>query len=112
MLKFLENLELAGISFIRGYIQFLFDGTVLNTYTLPRIKIENKEFISSQYGYCDTLCCLIGKRVLLAYEDEKENRMVIRFENNAELVISLNMEDRQCVEAVMIQTCEGKWEIW
>jgi len=113
MLKFLKNLELAGITFIRSYIQFLFDGPVLNTYTLPKIKIKNKEFTLAQYGYYDALCSLIGKRVLSAYEDKSENRLVIQFENDMELVISLRTEDRQCAEAAMIQgEQKGKWKIW
>ena len=55
ILNYLENLELAGITFIRGYIQFLFDGPVLNTYTLPLIRLENKTITSSEFGYSDTL---------------------------------------------------------
>ena len=113
MLQSLENLELVGITFIRGYIQFLFDGPILNTYTLPQIKTENKKFTFIQHGYYDTLCSLIDKRVLSAYEDKKENKMVLLFENNIKLFISLNMEDRQCAEAVMLQIeHEGKWVVW
>ena len=113
MLKSLENLELAGITFIRGYIQFLFDGPVLNTYTLPQIKTGNKELTFMEYGYYDTLCSLIGKRVLSAYEDKKENRIVIQFESGIELVVSLKLEDRKCAEAVMLQiNQEKKWDIW
>ena len=111
-IKSLENLELAGITFIRDYIQFLFDGPILNTYTLPQVRADNKEFSFTQYGYYDTLCSLIGKCVHLAYE-EKENRIVIQFKNNMELIISLKMEDRQCAEAVMLQIeHKGVWEVW
>ena len=77
---------------------------------MPCIKIQNEELIFTQYGYYDTLCYLIGKRVLFAYENE--NRIIIRFENDTELIISLNEEDRQCAEAIMIQMHEGEWEIW
>ena len=111
MLKFLINIELTGITFIRGYIQFLFEGAVLNTYTLPQIKTENKEFTFIQCGYYDKLCSLIGKHILSVYEGE--DRIVIQFENNMKLVVSLNLEDRRCAEAAMLQIeRDGKWETW
>jgi hypothetical protein len=71
ILKLIETLELIGITFIRSYIQFLFDGPVLNTYTLPLIKIEGKIITSTDFGYYDTLCTFIGKKIISAYEDEK-----------------------------------------
>ncbi|MDR2914059.1 MAG: hypothetical protein LBV74_04400 [Tannerella sp.] len=113
ILKRLENIELAGITFIRDYIQFLFDGNVvLSTYTLPQIEIENKTISYVQYGYCDTLYSLIGKHVLSAYEDKKGNKIVIRFENNTDVTVSLNMEDRQSAEAAMLQVDNEEWNVW
>ena len=113
MLKLLENLELAGITFIRDYIQFLFDGPVLNTYTLPQIKIDNDIISKFQSGYYDMLCSLIGKRIIYANEDKKENKIVIRFEENISLTVSLRLDDRQCAEAVMLQMEQGmEWNIW
>ncbi len=113
ILKFLETLELVGIAFIRDYIQFLFDGPVLNTYTLPLIKIESKIIMSTDFGYYDTLCRLIGKKIISAYEDEKEEKITIKFESDVELFVSLKPEDRNCAEAVMLQLeTEGKWNVW
>jgi len=113
ILQFLENLELIGITFIRGYIQFLFDGSVLNTYTLPLIKIENKIIASTDFGYYDTLCSLISNKIISAYEDEKEEKITIKFEYDIELFVSLKSEDRNCAEAVMLQfETEGKWNVW
>lgn len=113
ILKFIETLELIGITFIRDYIQFLFDGPVLNTYTLPLIKIESKIITSTDFGYCDTLCRLIGKKIISAYEDEKEEKITIKFETDAELFVSLKSEDRNCAEAVMVQLeADGTWNAW
>lgn len=113
ILKFLETLELIGITFIRDYIQFLFDGPVLNTYTLPLIKIGNKIITSTDFGYYDTLCSLINKKILSAYEDEKEERITIKFEGDIEFFVSLKSEDRNCVEAAMLQLeTDGEWNIW
>lgn len=113
ILKFLERLELVGITFIRDYIQFLFDGPVLNTYTLPLIKIENKIITSTDFGYYDTLCSLINKKILLANEDEKEEKIIIKFEGDVEFFVSLKSEDRNCVEAAMLQLeADDEWNIW
>ena len=118
LLKVLENCELAGITFIRGYIQFAFEGSGvspgLNTYTLPQIRAESKIITHGQYGYCDTLCSLIDKHVISAYEDEE--KIVLVFENNAEVTVSLKQEDRECAEAAMLQVMQdgkyGEWTVW
>jgi len=113
ILKFLENLELAGITFIRDYIQFLFDGPFLNTYTLPQVKVENKNITSADFGYHDTLCSLIGKKIIAASENEKEEKITIKFEGDIELLVSLKSEDRNGVEAAMLQLeTDGKWNVW
>lgn len=113
ILKFIETLELVGITFIRDYIQFLFDGPVLNTYTLPQIRIKSKIITSTDFGYYDTLCGLIGKKIIAAYEDEKEEIIALKFDIDAEIFVSLKSEDRNCAEAVMLQLeTEGKWNIW
>lgn len=112
-LKLLELLELVGITFIRDYIQFLFDGPILNTYTLPQIKIQDKFTISTDFGYHDTLCSLIGKRVISAFEDERKEKIVIKFESDINLFVSLRLEDRNCVEAAMLQIeKDGEWDVW
>jgi hypothetical protein len=113
ILKFLENLELVGITFIRGYIQFLLDGPVLNTYTLPQIKIQGELITSKDFGYYDTLYSLISKKIISAYEDEEEKKITIKFENDIEFFVSLKSEDRNCVEAVMLQLeTDGEWNVW
>ena len=113
ILNYLENLELAGITFIRGYIQFLFDGPVLNTYTLPLIRLENKTITSAEFGYSDTLYFLINKKVISAFEDEKEERIVIIFEGDIKLLVSLKPEYRICPEAAMLNVKEGRgWNVW
>ena len=109
----LENLELIGITLVRGYIQFLFEGPILNTYTLPRIKIRGKIVSSTDSGYYDTLNLLIGKKILSISEDKEKEKIIIQFETSIELIISLKYEDRNCVEAVMLQIQkDGEWNVW
>lgn len=112
-LKLLEMLELVGITFIRGYIQFLFDGPLLNMYTLPHIMIDTKIFTPTDNGFYDTLCALINKKILLADVNEKEEMIVIKFEGGVELLVSLKSEDRNCAEAAMLQLeTGGEWNVW
>lgn len=113
ILESLENLELAGITFIKDYIQFLFDGPIFNAYTLPQIRVKNETITSTDLGYRDTLCSLINKKVISAYEDEKEEKIMIGFENDTVISVSLKDEDRACAEAAMLQLeTTGEWNIW
>ncbi len=112
VLKYLENRGLAGITFVRGYIQFLFDGPVLNVYTLPRVKTANEKFSPETPGYHDALCALIDKTVIATHEEPRE-KILIQFSDGASIEISLKEEDRVCAEAAMLQTGSAKdWNVW
>lgn len=113
VLKSLEGLELAGITFIRGYIQFLFDGPFFNTYTLPQLVTKDKIMTSTDFGYCDSLCSLINKKIISAYEDENEEKIKIKFESDIEILVSLKSEDRNCAEAALLQLeIDSEWNVW
>ena len=113
MLKLLENCELAGVIFIMDYVQFQFEGVNctrwLHAYTWPQVKIENSKFAFTQHGYRDALCALINKHVMFA--DETKEELFIRFEGDMVLTISLKDEDRECVEAAMLQA-GLECEVW
>jgi len=104
--------DLAGITFIRDYIQFLFDGPIFNTYTLPSVKTAKGIFAPKTPGYCDALCGLIGKSVTATHEEPKA-KISIQFADGASIEVSLNDEDRVCAEAAMLQTGSAKdWNVW
>jgi hypothetical protein len=104
--------DLAGITFVRDYIQFLFDGPVLNAYTLPSVKTAKGMFDSKTPGYRDALCGLIGKGVTATHEEPKV-RISIQFADGASVEVSLKDEDRVCSEAAMLQTDSAKnWNVW
>lgn len=112
VLEFLENRELAGITFIRDYIQLLFDGPIINAYTLPRVITAATTFLPRTPGYRDALCEQIGKLVAAAYEEAKE-KIAIKFSDGAGFEISLRDEDRVCAEAAMLQAGPGnRWDVW
>ena len=112
ILKLLEGRELAAITFIRDYIQFLFDGPILNAYTLPQVTIANATLNPETPGYCDALCAQLGKTVAVA-DEEYNQRIFFQFCDRTVISISLRDEDRVCVEAAMLQAESGKrWNVW
>jgi hypothetical protein len=104
--------DLAGITFIRDYIQFLFDGPVFNTYTLPSVKTNEGIFDQKTPGYRDALCGLIGKIVTATHEEPKV-KISIQFVDGASIEVSLKEEDRVCAEAAILQSGSAKdWNVW
>jgi hypothetical protein len=112
VLSSLQDHELAGITFIRGYAQFLFEGPVLNAYTLPNVITSETIFTPQTIGYRDALCEQIGEKVTTARE-EPGHKLAIQFSNKTSIEISLKDEDRVCAEAAMLQVDSGKrWNAW
>jgi hypothetical protein len=107
----LINEELVGVTFIRDYIQFIFEDSILNTYTIPHIIKPASILTESDMGFCDNLRLLIGNKVLSVYEDEKEKNIKIKFETDIEIRVSLKLEDRQCAEAITLQT-PNNFNLW
>lgn len=103
----LINVELVGVTFIRDYIQFIFEDSILNTYTIPHIIKPPYILTESDIGFCDNLRLLIGYKVTSAYEDKEEEEIRIKFENEIEIHISLKLEDRECAEAIMLQLAQA-----
>jgi len=110
-LEGLKALELAGITMIRDYLQFLFDGPVFNAYVLPQITIGNNTYKSTDFGYYDVLHSLIGHTVSSAYEDKIEEKIIVRFENDMEFSVSLKEQGKDFLEVAMLYIGEGS-EVW
>ena len=112
LFKSLEGRELAGITFVRDYIQFLFDGPILSAYTLPQVTIANAILNHDTPGYRDALCAQIGKTIAVAHE-ELNQRLFFQFCDQTVISISLKDDDRVCAEAAMLQVDSGKhWNVW
>jgi hypothetical protein len=58
-----EDSELAGVAFVRDYIEFYFDGPILRALIDPTVTIGNHLSRSSDEGWRNTLCSLIGKKI-------------------------------------------------
>lgn len=111
MINILVSNEFAGVTFIRDYLQLLFDGPVLNVYSWPVIKDGESEVKRDEYGFCDTICGFIGAKVIRAFEYEGE--LVVEFGDGNKIVISLKYEDRSCANAAILQRDKnGEWCVW
>jgi hypothetical protein len=113
-LREMVGLELAGITFIRDYVQFLFGGPILNVYTWPQVKIQERIISLADTGYRDGLCALINKKIILAYEDAEKEQIMIVFEGGNQLSVSLKDDDRTGPEAAEIyfRDKRGRWNVW
>lgn len=58
-----EHCELAGIAFVRDYIEFHFDGPILRALVDPIVFLSNRTVASTDTGWRDALCSLIGKEI-------------------------------------------------
>ena len=98
--------SLTSVVFIHDYIQFIFDGPILTTLTLPRL--DHAGIVVSQHcaGYCDGLCSQIGLTVSSACVTSEG--VSIQFENQAELSVSLLPADYVGPEAINFDSDEGK----
>lgn len=112
ILKSLENRELSAVTFVMDYVQLIFEEPCLNVYVWPLIRVRDSVFSLTTPGYRDVLCGQISKTVIRAYEESKE-KLLIEFENQVVIEISLREEDRNGPEAAMLQTDSGKrWNVW
>ncbi|GAB2564186.1 hypothetical protein ISP15_04930 [Dyella jejuensis] len=110
--ELIELHELAFVTIMRGYLQLNFDGPYLNVYTMPEIGEDGASIKLTDMGYYDRLCRLVGKKVISAKEFPGIC-LILAFEGDVFLRISLKPEDRQCAEAVMLQGENGKqWMVW
>lgn len=112
LLKTLEGRILTGVMFIHDYIQFYFDESIFNAYTLPHVIKYNATLKPATSGYCDALCELIGKTVIVAHE--VDNHLIsLEFCDKTVVSISLRSEDQDCAESAMFQDGSGKrWNFW
>jgi len=108
----LKNRELAGVTFVRDYVQLLFDGPYLNAYVVPIVKTTQKTFTPGAPGYRDALCEQIGERVSDVCV-KRGDKLVIGFDDGVTLKVSLKEADRSTLEAAMLQADSSRrWNVW
>jgi hypothetical protein len=59
----LQGLQLAGVAFVRDYVELLFDGPILRCYAPPEVVLGGRCVRFPEDGSRDALCELIGADV-------------------------------------------------
>jgi hypothetical protein len=107
----LKNRRLGAVTFVQDYLRLDFDGPRLTAYLCPTIKTKTVELNLSTAGYRDALCRQIGKKVNDAYKVRGE-KLVIQFEDQVVLEISLREEDQVGPEAAMLVDANERISVW
>jgi len=94
------------------YVTFAFnDKGVIPALNWPTINLDGEDVTSTNLGYRDKLCALIGKNVISA-EVYEQDKIEIIFENKAVLRISIRPEDHQFPEAATFDRKPDVWWVW
>jgi len=104
--------ELAAVTFVRDYIQISFDGPYLTAVVDPVLHVDNKTYHRGEHDYNNVLIAFINRSVTrVTVEDGRE--IVLVFEDNSNIILSLRREDLQFgPEAVIFNTPQGSWTIF
>jgi hypothetical protein len=90
-LDFLVGLELSGVSFVRDYVEFLFDGPVLRVMSEPEARLAQRSGTFPNSPFRDVACALIGSTVSGA--GEHGNAVIIVFDTGGTIRVPLFSED-------------------
>lgn len=110
-LRRIEGHELDAVTFVRDYVQFRFDGPILNAYVWPVLHVGTEQYSIGMRGYRDELCSRIGCTVRSAKETVE--RVTLSLSDGSSMHISLRDEDRLGPEALLLDDGAGQvWNIW
>jgi len=88
---FLVGLELSGVSFVRDYIEFLFDGPVLRVMSEPEARLAQQSGTFPNSPFRDVACALIGSTI--SGTGEERNALIISFDTGGTIRVPLFSED-------------------
>jgi hypothetical protein len=89
---------LSSVTFVRDYVQLVFDGGGMSAYTAPTVTSGSESLSLGQPGYRDSLCGRTGCRVECTEIDDL--RMSIVLEGGVVVSISLRDDDYRGPEAL------------
>ena len=88
---FLLGLELSGVSFVRDYVEFLFDGPVLRVMSEPQVRLADRWVSFPDPPFRDTACTLIGGAITGVEADE--DLLTVVFDTGASLRVPFYSEE-------------------
>jgi hypothetical protein len=80
--------ELAGIGFVRDYIEITFDGPILRYFVLPVLKINNELIDSKNINWRNSLCLLIGD-IVTDTVSKNDIHIEIIFKSGKKLIVDM-----------------------
>jgi hypothetical protein len=92
----------SSVTFVADYVQFRFDGPLLNAFTMPCVRQESRRLCLGDQGYLEALVGCVGKRVRDATTNL--NEVCLTLEDGNEISISLLDEDLVGPEAAYFQS--------
>ncbi|MBZ5555631.1 MAG: hypothetical protein LAO21_23235 [Acidobacteriia bacterium] len=106
MLDQLVGEQLSAVIFVQDYIQFDFDDHLLTVYNWPSVSCKTGIIKWNESGFRDGLCGRIAKRVISATAT-KGDSIVIEFDDNCKIIISLASNDYRGPEAAELRNKVG-----
>ncbi len=90
--------QLSAVTFVQDYLQLHFDGPVINVTSPLTVRTSSAALTSWQAGFRDLLCSHIAKLVK-AVENRAGEALILRFEEEASLSITLRRAEYVSAEA-------------
>lgn len=109
LLRSLIGEKVSSVEFVENYVQMHFNGPSLTMYTMPTVTAGGVVFKDTEPLSRDGLCGLIGKKAIAT--DVDADALVVIFDDESSVSVSLRDEDQRGPEAVMMQTEKG-WNVW
>lgn len=130
LLSRLAGSELASVVFVRDYLQLVFEPgdsrppdprvlrpategrfATLSAFTVPTVSRGGRTIGRGDPGWRDGLCDQIGRRVRSAAR--ADNALVVEFDNNDVVRISLASQDAVGPEFALLQLEDpDEWDVW
>ena len=97
---------LSEIRFVHDYLQLVFWPHTLSLYPKLEVHAGGRRLTSSDNGYFDSICRLIGQK-LVAVTREEKMRLSFRFASGTSLLVSLRPGDAVGPEVAMLADDKG-----
>ncbi len=91
--------QLSAVTFVQDYLQFQFDGPILNALTVVTVATPQGRATSGEDQFRNLLCSCIAKRVGRVEVREHE-ALCIQLADGSSVALSLRDDDYRCAEAV------------
>jgi hypothetical protein len=105
----LVGCEVSGVSFVRDFVEVLFDGPVLRSLASPMVREGDRVARFPEAGSRDALCRLVGRTVELA--EDRSDALVLVVEGPIELTIPKHDPAAGCEAAHFVPMRNGRREV-